>query len=101
MCGISQACQLAQRPHVGEIDLGGLDESVRDICAVRAEHDHLICRFEHGQPSLDRVDRDPDVPRDVREVQELSAPGRQDFQEAPESCEIPNLTQGAYVSLTD
>ena len=75
MCGISQARQMAQRPHVGEIDLGGLDESLPDIREVRAEHDHLICRFEHGQPGLDRVDRDANVPRDVREVQELSRSG--------------------------
>ena len=43
--------------------------------------------------------RDPDVPRDVGEVQELSAPGHRDFLEALESREIADLPEGAYVSL--
>ena len=39
MFGISQAGQMAQRPHVGEIDLGGLDEALADVREVGAEHE--------------------------------------------------------------
>ena len=97
--GSSQTGHMAKRPHIGEIDLGGLDEPLPHIREVRAEHDHLVRRFEHRQPGLDRVDRDPDVPCDVGEIQELSAPGCQDLQEALESREIPDLPEGANISL--
>ena len=99
MCGIAQSSQLAQGSCVGEVDLWGLDEPLSDVREVRTEHDQLIRRFGHRQPSLDRVDHDPDVPRDIGEVQELSAPGGEDFQEALVSREIPDLPEGAYVSL--
>lgn len=52
---------------------------------------------EHGKPSLDGVDRDPEVPSDVREVQELRTPGRQDAEEIPVSGQVADLPERAQI----
>ena len=90
---------MTQRPHVGEIDLGGLDEPFAHVREVRAEHEHLPGRFQHGQPRLDGVDRDPEIPRYVAQVQKLTASGRQNHEEALEFGEISHLPEGAHVAF--
>ena len=76
---------------------GSLDEPFSHIGEIRAQHDHLIGGFEQGEPCLDGVDRNAEVPGDIGQIQQLGASGRQDPKEILILDQVPDLTQHSHV----
>ena len=99
MCGIAQSSQLAQGSCVGEVDLWGLDEPLSDVREVRTEHDHRYVASSTDSQALIVLTTTP-MSRAIS-VRFRSCPLRaaRTFQEALVSREIPDLPEGAYVSL--
>ena len=59
--GAPEPGEVTERTHVRAIHFCRFHESFPDVGKVRPKNDHLVRRFEYGQPSLDRVHRDAEV----------------------------------------
>ena len=66
---------------------------------IRPQHDHLEGGFQHREPRFGRIHCEPKVARNVGEIQQLAAPGRQRAQETLKRDQVPNLAQRADVAL--
>ena len=99
MLGILEAGEIAERADIGEIHFRGLDESLSDVGEVGAQHDYLVGGLQHGKPSLDRIDRNSEIPRHVGQVQQLGTPRRQQPQEILILGQVADLAEGAHVPL--
>ena len=99
MFGVSKTDEVTKRPHVREIHLGAFDKAFPDVGEVGAQHRDLVAGFHHGEPSLDRIDADAQVSRHIRQIQELSASGRQNPEKILIPGQVAHLPQGANVPL--
>ena len=97
MFGVFEAREVAKRADVREIHFRGLDQPFSDIGEIGAQHHHLIGGFEHGEPCLDGVDRNAEVPGDIGQIQELGASGRQDPKEILILAQVPDLPEHSHV----
>ena len=99
MFRILEAGQIAERAHIGEVDLGRLHQTLANIRKVWTHDDHLVGGFEYGQPCLGRIDCHSKVAGDIGQVEELGASCGQHAQEVLILGQVGDLPQSAYIPL--
>jgi hypothetical protein len=67
-----------------------LDQALADVGEERPQHHHLERSLEHREPGLGGVDGHAEIAREIRQAQELAAPGSQRAEKALEGRQVAN-----------
>src|SRR3989339_227513 len=96
---VMQADQSTQGSRIKEIHLGCFDKSFPIVGEVGAYQHTLVTGLQQREPSLGSIDRDPEIPRQGSEVEQLTHAGGKAAQEDLELGQVPDIAQEPYVAL--